>query len=188
MLTMDKKDKAAIETRKEQILELIKGFCTEKLDDEYLELSARLLNKLGRRRDVSFMSGRVEIWAAAIVHALGTINFLFDKSFEPYATVDDISLYFGANKSSTGQKSKIIRDLLDLGYFDREFSTKRISEDNPFDKLTMVNGFIVMKEPEQGSLPKPLAKEVPKEATKNSARKGTKNKPEDGTLDLFLSE
>ena len=188
MLTMDKKDKAAIETRKEQILELIKGFCTEKLDDEYLELSARLLNKLGRRRDVSFMTGRVEIWAAAIVHALGTINFLFDKSFEPYATVDDISLYFGANKSSTGQKSKLIRDLLDLAYYDSEFSTKRISEDNPFDKLSMVNGFIVMKGPEHGSLPKSLPQAPPKKVTKSSAQRRAKSNPGDGTLDLFSSE
>ena len=188
MLTMDKKDKAAIETRKGQILDLIKGFCTQKLDEEYLELSSQLLNKLGRKRDVIFMSGRVDIWAAAIVYALGTINFLFDKSFEPYATVDDISLYFGANKSSTAQKSKIIRDLLDLGYFDREFFTKRISEDNPFDKLSMVNGFIVMREPELGSLPKPLAKEVTKVATKSPVQKKAKSNPGDATLDLFLSE
>jgi hypothetical protein len=27
-----------------------------------------------------FLSGRMEIWAAAIIHALGSINFLFDPS------------------------------------------------------------------------------------------------------------
>ena len=185
---MNKKSKAAIETRKNQILDLVKGFCTQKLDDEYLELSARLLNKLGRMQDVPFMSGRIEIWAAATVHALGSINFLFDKSFEPCATVDDISLYFGTNKSSAGQKSKLIRDLLDLAYYDSEFSTKRISQNNPFDKITIVNGFIVMKEPGQGSLPKPLSQVPPKEVTKTPARKATKIKPNGGTLDLFLAE
>ena len=120
---MDKKEKSAIENRKNQIQNLIKEFCTQKLDDEYFELSERLLNKLGRKRYVPFMSGKIEIWAAAVIH-VGTINFLFDKSFEPYTTVDEINVFFGTNKSSTGQKSKVIRELLNLGYFDSEFSTK----------------------------------------------------------------
>ena len=91
------------------------------------------------------MSGKGEIWAAAIIHALGTINFLFDKSFNPYVTIDEINNYFGTNKSSTGSKSKLIRDLLNLDYFNNEFSTNRMKENNPFDKLMMVNGFIVSK-------------------------------------------
>ena len=105
---MDKKEKSEIELRKNQILELINEFCALKLDNEYLELSKQLLNKLGRERDVPFMSGKIEIWAAAVIHALGTINFLFDKASEPYATVDAINSFFGTNKSSTGAKSKLI--------------------------------------------------------------------------------
>jgi len=91
---MDKKEKSAIESRKNQIQNLIKEFCTQKLDDDYFELSERLLSKLGRKRDVPFISGKIEIWAAAVIHALGTINFLFDKSFEPYTTVDEINVFF----------------------------------------------------------------------------------------------
>ncbi|MCK9423472.1 MAG: DUF6398 domain-containing protein [Bacteroidales bacterium] len=120
---MNRNEKSEIENRKNQILDLIKEFCMLKLDDDDFELSKRLLNKLGRKRDVVFMSGKIEIWAAGVIHALGTINFLFDKSFEPFATVDDINIFFGTNKSSTGTKSKFIRDLLNLGYFDNEFST-----------------------------------------------------------------
>ena len=154
---MDKQRKAEIEIRKNQILDLIKEFCKVKLDGEYLELSERLLNKLGRKRDVPFIAGKIEIWAVAVIHALGTINFLFDKSFEPYVTVDELNGHFQTNKSSTGQKSKLIRDLLNLGYFDSEFSTTRIKQNNPFDKLTMVNGFIVPKEPVR----EPIAKKEP---------------------------
>ena len=84
---MDKEEKAAIENRKNQIISLIREFCTERLDDDYFELSVRLVEKLGRKRTVPFMSGKIEIWAAAVIHALGTINFLFDKSFQPYVTV-----------------------------------------------------------------------------------------------------
>lgn len=169
---MEKKEKLAIESRKNQILTLIKDFCKQKLDDDYFELSERLLNKLGRKRDVPFMSGKIEIWAAAVIHALGSINFLFDKSFEPYVTVDEINVFFSTNKSSTGTKSKFIRDLLNLGYFDEEFSTAHIKQNNPFERLTMVNGFIIPKD----SLPEILPK------------KEKKNKTNDAGPDLFSSE
>jgi|APCry1669189204_1035204.scaffolds.fasta_scaffold02214_1 Domain of unknown function (DUF6398) len=142
---MERKNKNDIEIRKNQIIELIKDFCTQNLDDDYFGLSVRLIDKLGRKRVVPFMSGKIEIWAAAIIHALGTINFLFDKSFKPYVTIEEINEFFGTNKSSTGSKSKLIRDLLNLGYFDNEFSTNRMKENNPFDKLMMINGFIVSK-------------------------------------------
>ncbi|MCK9420999.1 MAG: DUF6398 domain-containing protein [Bacteroidales bacterium] len=182
---MEKQEKSAIESRKNQILNLIKEFCTQKLDNDYFELSERLLNKLGRKRDVPFMSGKIEIWAAAVIHTLGTINFLFDKSFEPYTTVDEINVFFGTNKSSTGQKSKIIRDLLNLGYFDNEFSTDHMKQNNPFARLTMVNGFIVSKDslpdllPKKDSLPKTLPKKE---------KKKTSHESDDSVLDLFSSE
>jgi hypothetical protein len=63
------------------------------------------------------MSGKLEIWAAGIIHAIGTVNFLFDKSFEPYISVHDICEYFGATQSTTSQKSKVIRDMFKMGYF-----------------------------------------------------------------------
>jgi hypothetical protein len=179
---MEKKEKLVIESRKNQILALIKEFCTQKLDDEYFTLSERLLNKLGRKRDVPFLSGKVEIWAAAVIHTLGTINFLFDKSFEPYTTVDEINIFFGTNKSSTGTKSKFIRDLLNLGYFNIEFSTEHMSQNNPFNDLMMVNGFIVPKESFQEILPKKDS------LPKITLKKEKKSKSDDSVLDLFSSE
>ena len=144
---------------------------------------------------VPFMSGKIEIWAAAVIHALGTINFLFDKSFEPYTTVDEINVFFGTNKSSTGQKSKVIRELLNLGYFDSEFSTQRAKQNNPFDKLTMVNGIFVFKDslpevfPKKDSLPKmfPTKDSLPKTLLKKEKKKKSEES-DDPVLDLFSSE
>lgn len=136
-------DKQKIQEKQKEILDFIGTFCSEKLDDEYFELAERLLAKLGRKRSVPFLSGYAEVWAAAIIHALGTINFLFDKASKPYASVDDINDFFKTNKSTTGGKSKQIRDLLKLRTWDDEFSTKRMRNGNPFRNLVMVNGFIV---------------------------------------------
>ncbi|OGU16667.1 MAG: hypothetical protein A2X61_10815 [Ignavibacteria bacterium GWB2_35_12] len=136
-------DKETIRARQEQIIELIKGFCEQKLDDEYFELSTKLIQKLGRKRNVPFVTGKLEIWAAAVVHAIGTINFLFDKSFEPYATVEEINKYFGTKGSTTTSKSRLIRDIFNMNYYDSEFSTKHIQDNSPLNKFVMYDGFIV---------------------------------------------
>jgi hypothetical protein len=81
-------------------------FCTKKLDDDYFQLCEKLIKKLGRKRNVPFEAGKIEIWAAGIIHALGLINFLFDKSVEPYVSVNDINDYFGTKQSSVTGKSK----------------------------------------------------------------------------------
>lgn len=136
-------DKQKLQERQQKILGLVKKFCTEKLDEEYFSLSERLIQKLGRKRNNPFATGQTEVWAAAVIHALGTINFLFDKSFQPYTTIDEVNQFFGTRKSTTTGKSKIIRDLLDLGYYNKEFSTSQMNESNPFNNLVMVDRLIV---------------------------------------------
>jgi len=136
-------DKQKIEEQKQKILELLREFCVKKLDKEYLELAERLTQKLGRKRNVPFVTGQPAIWAAAIIHALGTINFLFDKSSEPNVSIDDINIFFGTSKSTTGKKSKQIRDMLKLDRWDNEFLTAKMQDINPFANLVIVDGFIV---------------------------------------------
>jgi hypothetical protein len=136
-------DKQKLQERQMQIIELVRQFCSQKLDDEYFELAERLTAKLGRKRNVPYSAGQTEVWAAAIIHALGTINFLFDKSSEPYVTVDEINDFFKTNKSTTGSKSKHIRDLLKLERWGNEFSTKRMLDSNPFMNLVMVDDLTV---------------------------------------------
>ena len=132
-----------IENRKNQNLSLIREFCSQKLDNEYFELSVQLVEKMGRKRDVPFQSGKIEIWAAAVIHALGTVNFAFDKSFEPYTTVDEINKFFGTKKSTVGNKSKEIRELFKMSYFNNEFLTQNCIKSNPFNNLVSINGLIV---------------------------------------------
>ena len=157
-----KMDKQIIQERQQKILELIRGFCAKKLNEEYLDLSERLVQKLGRKRSQPLATGQIEIWAASIIHALGTINFLFDRSAEPYVSIDEINNYFGTNKTTSGSKSKQIRELLKLDRWDKEFSTKRMSNSIPFANLVMVNEFIVPVDalPEQHQIAVRQAKEA----------------------------
>lgn len=125
------RDKSAIEEKKKMLIEMTARFCDDCLDEDYKQLCEKLIEKMSRKRNVPFLSGKIEIWAAAVVYALGQINFLFDKSFEPYASADEICDYFGATKSTTSQKAKLIRDMFKMGYWDNEFSTTRMMEERP---------------------------------------------------------
>jgi hypothetical protein len=143
------KEKKIVEERTQILIGMTGKFCQEFLDDDYRQLCEKLIMKMARKRVVPFLSGRMEIWAAAVVYALASINFLFDKSFKPFATAEDICNFFGTTKSTTSQKAKVIRDMFKMGYYDKEFSTNHMKENSPFSNLVMVNGLIVDK----GSLP-----------------------------------
>ncbi|MGA2956014.1 MAG: DUF6398 domain-containing protein [Thermodesulfobacteriota bacterium] len=143
------KEKKIVEEKAIKLVEMTGKFCQEFLDDDYRQLCEKLIMKMARKRAVPFLSGRMEIWAAAVIYALGSINFLFDKSFKPFATAEDICNFFGTTKSTTSQKAKVIRDMFKMGYYDGEFSTNHVKENSPFSNLVMINGLIVDK----GSLP-----------------------------------
>lgn len=89
------------------------------------------------------MTGSLMIWAASVVHTIGGINFLYDKDFEPYITTSMLHEYFGTKTSTVGGKTKQIKDLLKIGMFDSEFSTRKMNDKNPRNNYVMVNGFIV---------------------------------------------
>jgi len=136
-------NKEEIKNKEKRLIKLTGAFCAQKLDDDYYQLCEKLIKKLGRKRDVPFKKGKIEIWAAAVVYAIGSINFLFDKSFKPYMTAEQISDYFGTKNSTVSNKARQINEMFDMGHFSPEFSTRHITENNPFNDIVMVDGFIV---------------------------------------------
>lgn len=140
-MPMNSKEK--IKERQEQLIRLTSDFCNERINAEYGDLCEKLIQKMGRKREVPFQRGRLEIWAAAVVHTIGSINFLGDKSFEPYLTVSEIYNHFGASPSSVSQKSKLIQELFELWYYNPEFSTSKMTDNSPFNSMVLVDGFIV---------------------------------------------
>lgn len=120
-------------------------FCDERLDSDYVELCRYVAGKLARRRNCQVTRGKIQIWALGIMYARGQVNFLFDKSFEPYQSADDICQYFETSKSTTSQKAKVIRDLIGMNdYWDPEYSTTMMLEKSPLNKLRMTrDGYIV---------------------------------------------
>jgi hypothetical protein len=142
-------DKATITTKTQQLLELTNAFSDAYLDDDYKRLCEKLIRKMSRKRVIPFMSGKPETWAAGVVHALGMINFLFDRSFAPYVSSADIATFFGVGQSTVQQKSKTIRDMFKMRYYDLEWMTEYMASRNPLARLIMVDGIPV----DAGTLP-----------------------------------
>lgn len=125
------------------VTELTDSFCRQHLNDEYAALCRTAAAALARKRPSPLLRGRLEIWACAIVYALGTINFLFDRSQKPYMSAEDICAVFGISKSSGANKAKLVRNTLDMSQFDATwFLPSRLAE-SPIAWLIEVNGLIV---------------------------------------------
>ena len=103
-----------------------------------------------RKRQVPFLLGRANTWADGVIYALGQINFLFDRSFEPYVATRDIAEHFGVAQSTVGQKAGKIRDMFSLRYRGPEFSAQMMEDQNPFKRMSMVDGFLIIQRPEDG--------------------------------------
>jgi hypothetical protein len=122
-MSAEEKEKAKqIET---ELIQLTDSFCAAQLNDEYAQLCQKVVKKLGRKKTVPFMTGQKPIWAAAVVHAICSANFAFDKSQTPHTSVDEINTFFNTKKSSTGNKSAEIRKMLKIDYheFVLDYST-----------------------------------------------------------------
>ncbi|WP_218015679.1 DUF6398 domain-containing protein [Candidatus Regiella insecticola] len=101
-----------------EIISLIEKICTEHLNNEYYDLAQELAAKLARKRPSPLLSGRNNTWAAGIIHALGMVNFLFDKSQTPHFSSKALAESFGLSQGIISAKSKSIRDMFKMTQLD----------------------------------------------------------------------
>jgi Domain of unknown function (DUF6398) len=127
----------------EEIIEITDGVCAKLLDAEYAGLARQAVAKLARKRPSPLAGGRRGTWAAAVVYALGQVNFLFDSAREPHLTADELSAAFGVAKTTMSSKAKQVRDLLKMSYFAPEFMRADMIAENPMVWLIEVDGFTV---------------------------------------------
>jgi hypothetical protein len=127
----------------EEIFKLTDAFCSEHLDTEYGELVRNLIAKLARKRPSPLARGDLRIWAAAAIYAVGSVNFLFDRTQRPHLTGDQLSELTGVPKSTVANKAKVIRDVLRIGPLHAEFCRRELLESSPLRWMISVNGFIV---------------------------------------------
>ena len=133
----------ALQARYAAVVELTDTFCHRLFNEEYAALCRTAAAALARKRPSPLVRGRLEIWACAIVHALGTVNFLFDRSQQPSLSAEELCGAFGVSKSSGANKAKRVRDLLDMSQFEATWLLPSRIAESPMAWLIKVNGVIV---------------------------------------------
>ena len=118
-------------------------FCKENLNDEYAQLAHEATAALCRKRPSPIAKGHTAGWACGIIYALGFVNFLFDKSHEPYMSAADLCKAFGISQSTGSAKSRVVRDALDMMQMDPNWCLPSMENDNPLVWMLTVNGLTV---------------------------------------------
>jgi hypothetical protein len=134
---------ASIRSTYTTIVSLTDAFCRQRLNDEYTVLSRELTAALARKRPSPLTRGKPEIWACGIVYALGTANFLFDKTQIPHVRADELCAAFGVSQSSAANKAKFIRDTFGMMQLDPCWCLPSLVGQNPLIWILQVNGLMV---------------------------------------------
>ncbi len=125
------------------VTELTDGVCQQHLTDEYADLARGMTAALCRKRPSPLTHGNLNVWAGAIVHALGSVNFLFDHAQTPHLTATELAQLFGVAKSTVSAKASVITRLFRISLFDPRWTLASRMADNPLTWLVEIDGFIV---------------------------------------------
>lgn len=125
------------------IIKLTDEVCIHHLNSEYASLARSLAAALARKRPSPILRGNPEIWACGILYALGSINFLFDKSQSPHMRADELCAAFGVSQSSGSNKAKLIRDMFKMYQMDPNWCLPSMIDENPLVWMLQVNGLMV---------------------------------------------
>lgn len=134
---------AAMQPRYNEIAAVIDAVCSQHLNTEYAQVCRQMAATLARKRPSPLVSGKANSWAAAIVHTVGSVNFLFDKSQTPFMRADELAAAFGLSKSTVSNKSARIKNTLNIGIADPDWTLPSRLGENMMAWLISVNGFIL---------------------------------------------
>ncbi|MEI6046764.1 MAG: DUF6398 domain-containing protein [Chloroflexota bacterium] len=132
-----------LQAKFDDITQLTDAFSKEFLNEEWAQLCRHLTAALSRKRPSPLLSGKAPTWASGIVHALGSVNFLFDASQKLHLKAPQIAEYFGISHSTSQTKSKQIRDLLNIGVYDPNWTLPSRMDRNPLAWMITINGLVV---------------------------------------------
>ncbi|HEX8695264.1 MAG TPA: DUF6398 domain-containing protein [Longimicrobium sp.] len=128
----------------DEVVRITDAFCAEHLDAEYAAMARDMAATLSRKRPSPLEGGRPKSWAAAIVYALGQVNFLFDPTQTPHLEARRLCELMDVGQNTVAGKAKEIRRLLRIGTADpRWWRPSRIGENPLAWHVQLSNGMIV---------------------------------------------
>jgi len=132
-----------LKPRFDEIVAITDLVCREHLTEECAQLCLRLAASLCRKRPSPVERGRPEGWACGITYAIGSVNFIFDKSQTPHFSASELCALFGVSLATGSARAGEIRKLYDMGRLDVEWCLPSRLDDNPLAWLIEVNGMLM---------------------------------------------
>ena len=114
-----------------EIAALTDEFSQAYLNDEYGQVIRYAIAALCRKRPSPLAKGQSRTWACGIIHAVGMVNFLHDKSQDPHLPASEIYQIFGVSASTGQAKSKLVRDTLKMSQLDADWMLPSRVEKSP---------------------------------------------------------
>ena len=133
----------ALQEKYQAIVEITDKFSRENLDDEYAQLIRYAVAAVCRKRPSPVETGNANTWACGITHAIGMVNFLFDKRQTPHISAKELYKKFGVGESTGNAKSKAVRTMLGMHQLDPNWSLASRLHSNPMVWMLTVNGMVV---------------------------------------------
>jgi hypothetical protein len=133
----------ALQSKFGSISGLTDEFCERHLNAEYAHLARAAIAALCRKRPSPLERGRMDGWACGVIHALGTVNFLFDADQFPHLTARQVFEGFGVSAATGGGKSRAVRDALGMGPLDPDWTLPSLMQANPAVWMLLVDGIAV---------------------------------------------
>ncbi len=133
----------AMQEKFDSIIALTDEFARQHLNSEYAQLIRQATAQLCRKRPSPLDKGQAKTWAGGITHAIGLVNFLYDKSQTPHISANELYQWFGISASTGQAKSKLVRDTLKMHQFDPNWCLPSLVERNPLVWMLSVNGLLM---------------------------------------------
>lgn len=127
----------------EAVVAITDEFARERLDDEYADLIRRATAAMCRKRPSPLSKGNAASWACGITHAVGSINFLFDRTQEIHMKVSELYEAFGVSPGTGQGRSRLVRKALGTFPLDPNWSRASQVDSNPLIWMVSVNGLLM---------------------------------------------
>ncbi|NME81803.1 DUF6398 domain-containing protein [Clostridium sp. SM-530-WT-3G] len=112
----------------EEVIGKINSFSNEYLNKEYNDICVEATKLLFLNNETIVKKGKSDSWAAGIVHAIGSVNGLFDSKEEPYIKALDLYKKFGVSSSTGSNKSKEVKSLLGINEDNKKWILSSVNE------------------------------------------------------------
>ncbi len=116
------------------IIEVIDSFCDDHLNEEYKDVCHELAAHVCQDGS-PLLSGKAKSWAAGVIWAIGRVNFLSDRSFEPHMTQGQFAKAIGVSQTTVSAKCREIWDGMELMQLDPGFTVASRKDANPLVRM-----------------------------------------------------